>query len=106
REVTRARGDDAALGLDRLDDQAARRAPLEHARGGLEVVVRDLLDRLDERAEAVAVLRLAGDGHCRHRTAVEAADRRHESRSLRRTRDDRLIATRELERAFVRLRAG
>ena len=60
-EVARRRDDDAALGLDRLDDDRARGARLEHARRGFEIAVRDELDRADERAEALAVLRLAGD---------------------------------------------
>ena len=80
REEARRRDDDAALGLDRLDDDRARGALLEHARGRFEIVVRDVLDRTDERTEALAILRLARDRDGRERAAVERVDRRHERR--------------------------
>src|SRR4029079_18145190 len=55
----------------------------------------------EQRAEAVAVLRLAGDRDRPDRAAVKAAVRRDHRGAVRCAGDDRLVATRELERALV-----
>ena len=71
----------------------------------IEIAVRDVLDRLDERAEVLAVLRLPGDRDRRERAAVEAADASRRSSCAAARRRRRLVAARELQRALVRFRA-
>ena len=105
-QVTVRRHHDAALGLDRLEDHRAGVGLGDRRARGVEVAVRHELDRLEQRAEALAVLGLAGDRHRADRAAVEAADRGDDARARRLVGDDVLEPARQLERGLVGLAAG
>jgi hypothetical protein len=106
-QVPRRRHDDAALGLDRLDeDHRARGALLaSSARAASRSPYGTRATGLEHRAEALAVLGLAGDRHRRHRPAVEAAVGRDDRRALGLAGDHLLVAAHQLERGLVGLAA-
>ena len=66
------RGADAALALDRLDDDAGglRADRVAHR---VHVVERHVIEAVDRRAEALKVFRIAGSREHRERAAVERA---------------------------------
>src|SRR4030095_5291173 len=99
-EAPARRQEDAALGLDGLDDDGAG---LVRHRGAhrVRVTEREEAHGTDERAEPGAVLLLPRDGERAHGAAVEPVLERDELDTLGLAARDRLPAARELERRLV-----
>ena len=70
-QIAGRRDHDAALGLNRLDDESARLPLLEHHRCGSEVTEWHEIHRLEQGTETEPVLLLAGNGNRCERPAVK-----------------------------------
>ena len=92
----------AALALDRLDDQRGDRVLVERGVELLEIALEDR-DPRGERTERQSVAGTIGRGEGAEEPAVEGAAQRDDL--VLRLADRARPAARELERAFVRLRA-
>src|SRR5439155_14720016 len=74
-EVAGRRQVDAALALDRLDEDGARLAVDQLGRRA-EVAERGVAEARQQRFESLVILRLAGGAERAHRAAVEAVEHR------------------------------
>ena len=95
---------DAALALDRLDQQR-RSLVADGGTGRIQVVEIHLIEGIDGRLEAVEVLGLSARRDGRERPPVEGVAERDHAVALGRAAAG-LIDARELDRALHRLRAG